>query len=261
MLPHEGGRLRTVQGQVQAYVMGAGGDAVALVRPSERLSPVDRLDIYRGMYAARLVEALRVDYPGLIHFLGDEAFDELARLYLDECPSESYTLNRLGDRLPAFVERVEGLRRARFVQALAQLELAETMVFDEEEAAAASPTAIAGLTEEQWGRLRLRPIPALRMLRLAYPAQIYLDAMRDGKPAAAPRPKQTHLLVYRRNYAVFHQALTRPAFAAFGALAENGTLAEAMEAMFAAGGAREAQVFEWFQNWFSEGLFQSVELE
>jgi hypothetical protein len=84
------------------------------------------------MYEIRLVEALRVDYPGLERFLGEETFDELARMYVRAHPSESYTLNRLGDRLPGFVEQVEGLRQPRFVRALAELELVETVVFDGE---------------------------------------------------------------------------------------------------------------------------------
>lgn len=41
------------------------------------------------MYELRLVEALKVDYSGLVRFLGEVTFDELARLYFSVCPSET----------------------------------------------------------------------------------------------------------------------------------------------------------------------------
>jgi hypothetical protein len=55
-------------------------------------------------------------------------------------------------------------------------------------------------------------------------------------------------------------ALSSPAFALFGALAEGMPLGEAVERMFLAGRAPEKEVFEWFRHWFSERLFQSVEI-
>lgn len=238
----------------------AGSAARGLIRASRTMAPLERLDVYRGMYEARLVEALRVDYPGLRQLLGEETFAELARLYVSIHPSESYTLNRLGDRLPEFVGGVEGLRRAGFAQDLARLELAETEVFDEAEAEAAGAEAIAGVREEDWGRLRFRPVPALRLLRLRYPAHAYVQAMRRGETPGAPRPRGTRLIVYRRDYAMLHQELPAAGYALFEALAGGRTLAEGIEAMQEAGGGGPRRVFGYFRLWFGEGLFSSVSL-
>lgn len=235
------------------------GQAASLIRPSRTLEPLERLDIYRGMYELRLLEALRVDYPGLIHFLGDDMFAELARIYISACPSRSYTLNRLGDRLPEFVARVEGLPKPRFVEALARLELAETLVFDEEESPVVSAGDVAGLDPARSERLHLRPIRALRAIELSYPAHLYLDAMRGGEPVPSLRPRATRLVVYRRNHAVFHLSLSAPAYVLFQALARGETLGEAMATGLRAGRAPKKHVFEWFRRWFSEGLFQSAE--
>jgi hypothetical protein len=235
--------------------------APGLIRPSRTLAPLERLDIYRGMYELRLVEALRVDYPGLLRFLGEEMFEELARLYVASCPSESYTLNRLGDRLPDFLSQVDGIRRPGFVEALARLELAETFVFDEEESPVAALESVAGLSEDRWGRLRLTPVRALRLLRLNYPAHEFMQAFRRDEELPSLRPRRTHLIVYRREYGLFHMPLSAPAFALFQALAERSPLDEAMQAMFDAGGGTQKQVFEWFRQWFSERLFSNVEID
>lgn len=234
--------------------------APGLIRPSRTLAPLERLDIYRRMYELRLVEALRVDYPGLLKHLGEDTFEELARLYIASCPSESYTLNRLGDRLPDFLAQVEGIRRPSFVQALARLELAETFVFDEMESPAASTDLVAGLPEDQWGRLRFTPIRALRLLRLNYPAHEFMRAMRRNENPPPLRPRRTNLIVYRREYGLFHLPLSAPAFALFQSLAEGSRLEEAMQAMSATGGVRQRQLFDWFRQWFSERLFSNVEI-
>jgi len=235
--------------------------APGLIRASRTLAPLERLDIYRGMYELRLVEALKVDYPGLRKLWSEETFEELARLYVASHPSESYTLNRLGDRLPEFLPRVEGLPEARFAWDLARLELAETLVFDEEESPVAEAGTIASLPEKQWARLRFHPVRALRMLRLHYPAQEYMQAARRDETPAAPRPRKTNLIVYRRDFALLHLPVAEPGYALFDALAQGCTLAEGMEAMQKAGGGSPKQVFQYFRVWFGERLFSRVEIQ
>ncbi len=275
--PNEAPSLARLQRWMQACIMAEGpveqaiqstaatnelpaGRAPGLICASPALAPLQRLDIYRGMYELRLIEALRVDYPGLSAFLGDDVFEELAKLYIAACPSESYTLNRFGDRLPDFLAQVDGLRRPRFAEALARLEWTETCVFDEEESPVAGPECVAGLTEEQSGRLRFTPIRALRLLRLNYPVQEYMQALRREQPLPSLRPRRTNLIVYRKNYAVCHLPLSAPAFSLFAALAAGAPLGEAMRAMAGTGGGSPKRVFEWFRQWFGEGLFSSVEI-
>jgi len=278
--PHKRGespRLSQLQRWMQACIVANGqveaaieteaaakeipaNEASGLIRPSRTLAPLERLDIYRGMYELRLVEALRVDYPGLIQYLGEDRFDELARLYVSAHPSQSYTLNRLGDRLPNFIQQVDGIPRPRFVEALARLELLETLVFDEEESPVATSVSIAGVGQENWGGLRLRPIRALRLVRLDYPVHEFMQAFRRGAPPPSLRPRRTHLIVYRREFGLFHFPVSAPAFALLQALAEGAMLEEAMHAMFEVGGGSQKQVFEWFRQWFGEKLFQSVEV-
>jgi len=255
-----GRRLGQLQRWMQACVLAEGpvervplaARAPQFIRPSRTLAPLERLDIYRGMYEVRLLEALRVDYPGLAHFLGANTFDELAKLYIRANPSRSYTLNRLGDRLPGFVKKVAGLPRPGFVQDLARFELASTLVFDEEESQAAMPDSVNNLDPEAWERLCFRPIRALRLLELRYPVHRYLEAMCRDDTVPKIRPKKTWVIVYRRDYTLLHFSLTAPAFALFQALAGGAPLGQAVRGM------REKEVFGWFQRWFSERLFEAV---
>ena len=114
---------------LQAVIVHTGSDAEAVaaagarvaVKPSKTLTSLERVAIYREIYWLRLREALSVDYPALKKYLGDEEFDRLCDAYCQQHPSKSYSLNRLGDHLPKFLESYSGLKRKPFVMELARL--------------------------------------------------------------------------------------------------------------------------------------------
>ncbi len=231
-------------------------DAGEMILPSRTLEPLERLDIYRGMYTARLREALEVDYPALAGFFGEKTFAELTALYLRHCPSRSYTLNRLGDGLPEFVQGVENLPRRGFVCELARVELAMTQVVDETETPVLEVETIAKVPGEAWPSARLQPVAALRLLALRYPVNAYLNAIWDGGPVPKLLRKNTWLAISRRNYVLIRTDMRRPAFETLSALAAGKTLGEAI------GNRRisEKNIFAWFRDWAGAGVFQSVAL-
>jgi hypothetical protein len=226
-------------------------DAVAMVQPSVTLTAVERVAIYRDMYLTRLGEALETDYPGVLHYLGPEDFDTLVARYLDAYPSRSYTLNRLGDHLPAFLER------PKFVQELARLELALTQVFDAEESPVLTLEAIAAVPPEAWQKARLRPIAALQLLSFAYPVSEYLGGVDGENPLPKIRKRQTWVAAYRKNFNVHRLDLKRAAFELLSALVAGTPVGEAV----AQSRTSEKQLFAWFREWTAEGLFQSVSVD
>ena len=226
-------RLRSLQRGLQEYITGGAAAIERQVRASHSMSPIERLDVYRGMYEARLIDALKVDYPALAEHLG-ERFGELASLFIRECPSRTYTLNRFGDGLPAFIPRVAGLPRPAYLRDLATYELAVSQIFDEvETSASATP---ADLTAES----RPSPIPASRLLALWHPVHERIE-----------RRERTYLAVYRRDYTVTHVRLARQAFTLLSLLSGGASLGEAVEA---AKGVSGRQIHEWFKTWTTEGL-------
>ena len=78
-------------------------EAERAILPSKTMAPLERLAVYQGMYPLRMRDALAADYPGLAAFLGHHLFEHFVADYVAVHPSRSYTLNRLGDRVPEFV--------------------------------------------------------------------------------------------------------------------------------------------------------------
>mgnify|MGYP000958546160 CR=1 FL=1 len=80
------------------------------------------------MYLLRMRDGLEVDYPALADYMGHHAFTDMVREFIQVYPSRSYTLNRLSDPLPKFLETWGKARGRRLLTDLADRPAAS--VFD-----------------------------------------------------------------------------------------------------------------------------------
>jgi len=188
--------------------------------PSRTLTPLERIAIYQGMYLLRMRDALAADYPGLLHALGGEMFADFVRAYVQRHPSTSYTLNRLGDRVPAYLARSRRYPHGAFLADLARLELAVTEVFDAEAPAPVRRLRPAGVSETT----TFRPTPTLRFLDLGFPAGAYLDGVREGRSPGIPRPRRTRVALWRSGTSVRRLELSPGAHAVLRRLAAGRAL-------------------------------------
>jgi hypothetical protein len=248
----------THHGDVYEAAESASIDVETVILPSTTLQPIERVGIYHGMYMLRMIEALGVDYGALAHILGEEKFEELVRAYVLRHPSRSYTLNRLGDALPEFIEASK-MKRRMFLRDLAKLELAMTQVFDESEAEPLPGDAIASIAPERIADARIVPIPALRLVSADYDVNEAFQAWREER-AINPRRQKIWLAVHRRDYGVFRMPLSKEAFVFLNALVSGETIGSAIM-MFRKRFRRlpeQQELFTWFRDWSAAGLFAAI---
>lgn len=69
------------------------------VLSTEKVSAELRLKIYANAYLSRLMEALQDNFPALHTLSGDEGFYALAKQYIHQYPSTSFSLRYFGDHL------------------------------------------------------------------------------------------------------------------------------------------------------------------
>jgi len=239
----------------------APGELAQVILPSRTLEPAERLAIYQGMYPLRMEEALASDYPGVKHFLGDDAFFALVKGYVDAHPSRSFTLNPLGRHLPEYVREAPGVRRRDFAHDLARLERAMAQAFDAEQVAALSEEQVAAIPPEAWEGARLTPVAACQLLAFRYPVGPWLDSLQDPQHRHPPgRRRDSHAVVYRREYSVYRLDLSRPAHDLLADLLAGRTLGEAVGAALRRGRPRPDSdtLFRWFRQWVAAGIFGDV---
>lgn len=250
------------------------------IRPNDRMTSFERLELYNRQYWFRLLECLSEDYPGLRAVLGGKTFSNLAQAYLAECPSESFTMRNLGRSLVGFIESHSELVAPRGPLAIemATLEWAHIEAFDN---AAEVPLVLSDLANFDPQHVRLRLQPYLTLLRLEHPLDEFLIAVRrhqglrhEASNAVGKRrklqpmrwrsfrPSSTiHLAVHRHRDAVFYKRLTPAQFVLLSALQQHCPLEQALEqALVSCAGEKvtPATITKWFRNWSSLGWFCKV---
>lgn len=234
----------------------------AVLLPSARMSAVDRLAIYQGMYPLRMAEALQSDYPGLAHHLGEEAWERLVRDYVAEHPSRSHTLNVLGRSLPDWLRTGGPRHRRGFCHDLARLEWAVVEAFDAEESPRLAPGAIESLAADAWTTARLVPSAFVRLMALRWNANPYLDSTKaEGHDHPVPGRQPSWVVVYRQSYSVYRRELSRGAFRLLADLVEGRSLGSAVSLALRRRDAPTSDTLRrWFAQWAGEGLFTRIEV-
>src|SRR5438270_8494686 len=151
--------------------------AEEIVKPNDRLTSVERLEIYNRVYWFRLLSSLADDFPGLREVIGQEAFDKILLGYLTEMPSVSYTLRDLGSRLETWLRAHPELisSNERMALDMVRLEWADIGAFDAAEYPVLSQAELASLGEDPVFHLQ----PYLQLLDLAYPVDELLLKVRE----------------------------------------------------------------------------------
>jgi hypothetical protein len=238
-------------------------DASRVVRERSGLGATERLQIYAGMYPLRMNEALRNDYPAVAGLLGALGFERLVRDYVAAHPSRSFTLARLGDRLPEFVAKWGSPRRRGLLTDVARLELAATQVFDAVETAPVDPSALEAVPVVEWPRMTLVPSPTLRLVSVRPGAVGVLDAVLEGTSIPKkPGRGRVDVAYYRSDFVVRRRTLGPFEGKLLASLIAGETLGGALDVSartFPEGGPSGEIVSRWFAEWTRLGFFAGVE--
>ena len=234
-----------------------------VILPGMYLSSHERIGIYASMYYLRLVECLGKDFAAVHYALGEERFDELARLFIPAHPSRHYSLNYFGAHFPKFLAtEVEDLPNREFLSELAQLEWAVQEVFDDVMKAPLKVEDLVRIKTADAADVRARLIPALRLLEFHHQVHRFLQAFYNEKEPGLPNPKQNWALVFRKGYRVWRAALCREQFMILSAIKDGATLAMALDQCAAApecdAALVEKKAGKWFEEWARDGLFYAI---
>ncbi len=166
----EGMRQRTSDGRSTNRI------AEEIIKPNNRLTSFERLEIYNRQYWFRVLAALAEDFEGLKLVLGDRAFEKLSVAYLLDCPSQSFTLRNLGSRLETWLRTHPEYATVAhdLVLDMVRLEWAEIETFDEAAKPKLSESDVAMLGPDP--RFHLQPY--IRLVELRYPVDEILLKIR-----------------------------------------------------------------------------------
>jgi Putative DNA-binding domain len=219
------------------------------IRPNDRLSSFERLEIYNRQYWFRVIDAVSEDFPALRAVLGTDQFDELILAYLRDNPSTSFTLRNLGSKMPEWIRLHPELTGEIHDLAVdvVDLEWAYVEAFD---LGALPPLDVTNQTGFDPGSpLRLQP--HLQLLDLRYPVDELVVAVhretpssdimsnaisernREERGALPPMdPREIRLAVHRFENSVYYRRVDKETFLLLSALRAGETLGKAFDLAF-----------------------------
>ncbi len=234
---------------------------------NDRLTPSEQADLYREQFFLRHVESLEEDHAGLVHFLGEERFDALARAYLRAHPPRTPSLRELGADLARFVATWDGVPAdlRELCTDMARYELVLVDVFDAADVPPPDGARLAQIPEDVWLTRPLVWTPHLRLLASGYPVPELRLAAKKGKISEDLPPREpAYHGVFRRDDVVVFERLSAEAFQLLVLLTGGESLASACDRLSASltdeeAAKVEAEVGAWFQRWASWGWILDVE--
>ncbi len=244
-------------------------EAATFIKPNDRLSSFERLEIYNRQYWFRLLGSLSDDFPALAALLGEKRFERLCVEYLQAQPSRSFTLRNLGSELSAWLPsyQEEMMLDRQLLVDVATLEWAHIEAFDNAELPPVTTERVSAVAEHS--KLGLQP--HLRLLQLQYPVDhfvvdIHHDEDEPGmasnavKSPPAARKKRflsklqrqpLYLAVHRHQEWVYYKRLDRGAYEILTRLATAVPLADALEQALSVSEDEHfvENIPAWFANW------------
>lgn len=264
---------------------GRNARAVAkqFIKPNDRLSAFERLEIYNRVYWFRVLDCLYDDYPGLRAIVGEKKFLRIATAYLAKYPSVSFTLRNLGQRLEQFLREEPAWIAPNETLALdmARFEWAQVIAFDDAERPQISMDEIAHTPPD---RLKLGLQPYVSLLQLSYAVDRFLVAIKKReadtlrgeasntfesmphlqtrkRQVRRPRQEQIWLVVHRHDNQLYYKRLEPEAFAILRGLEQGKSVAKACAAALSKSRRRGVDwvslIQEWFHDWSALGWFCS----
>jgi hypothetical protein len=251
--------------------------AARFIKPNDRLTSFERLEIYNRQYWFRVLSSMVEDFPGLRAVLSERRFEEMCKAYITDCPSRSFTLRNLGSRLESWLRKHPTWAGAKLDLALdiARLEWADIETFDGKAEPALRPEDLGGAAD---ANLRLKLQPYVQLLSLKYPVDdLLLEVRKDQdtdfasnafqekrkrkrvQAVAKLKPAPIFLAVHRLDYSVYFRRIEPEEFSMLKALRAGKSLGEAIALGLRKTTIpleeRSASVQQWFQNWAALGWF------
>jgi len=252
--------------------------AAAIIKPNDRLTSFERLEIYNRQYWFRILGSFYEDFPGLRAIIGEERFEILAQAYLIEHPSRSFTMRNLCSQLESWMNKNPKYMspNTKLAVDMVRLEWAEIEAFDNAE----EPVMTLADARKLHPKAAFRLQPYIRLLELDYPVDEILLEIRKAndfddtsashamneknkhaksKKTRSTKPEKVYLVVHRSNFSIYFKRIDRQSFLALHALQKGLSLSRAITISFQ--GEKNKQVDpaqlvqKWFKDWARWGWF------
>jgi hypothetical protein len=246
------------EGLAQAGMLPA-SDLERLVASDDRMTPVDRVEIYANGYFYRILDVLKEDYPATLTVVGADNFHNLATGYLIDYPPTEPSIYFAGRNLAAYLATHPLRERFPYLADLARLERSTLESFHATDAKSLDADAMRAIPPAEWPALRMRAHPAMRLVESAWRVDRVLRAVEDDVTWHPPDREPVTIVVWRREARVAYRAAETAEREALRLASVDGgtTFAVICEAIATTAGESDdvaSLINRLLARWLSDGL-------
>ncbi|BBB15038.1 uncharacterized protein RVIR1_05330 [Candidatus Rickettsiella viridis] len=221
---------------------------------------VERLAVYADGYRWRLIDALQKEYALLHHYLGDDAFTELADTYIDENPSRFYSISDFTKQLPEFLLKYRP--QQGYLSELAQIISALSLSLEAADVPFLDQAALAKIPVQNWPSLCFKFHPSLHYFSFQWNTFALWKAL--VKKTAYPTliRQNSYCIVWRKELQSYANSLAESEAAVFAAFSAGACFEEVCERVCARGLVGETEAAALLANcltrWLNDHLISEV---
>lgn len=237
---------------------------LSLIKKSHTgLLPQDRLNIYKDMYIARLIEVLEIDYVLLKHILGKKFYKTMCE-YIEKFPSKSNTLNFYGKDLPKlFKSKKNDNYRLLFEIATLEWEIS-SLLFNSEDTSNFTSADLEKIEKAKLNKIKFVMNDSFRLFKFKFPINEMLSKFyNDEKVSRKVQRKANYVALVANNGNVWRYNLNKDEFDLLKILTKGNTLESSLEKWTLKRSNKrlklaESNFQEWFAKWIEEGFFKLI---
>jgi len=226
--------LPKLQDRFQAYVLGQDEQIAAEVNSTGKAGGAFLLSIYRHGYFSRLHECLCADFSAVRAIMGADAFEDVARRYVEAHPSRYTNVRWLGQHFAGFLQHHPSTAQRLDLIEMAQFEWALGLALDAADDDAMAVEELLPLSGEQWVALQVRPRANVQRLTLSTMAPKAWPRHAEavvGQLAVDRAPQLIDWLVWRKDTDPQFRSMEKDEAWAFDAAAAGTSFAELCEGL------------------------------
>ena len=244
-------------GLAQETMLPAGG-LERLIAGDDRMTPVERVEIYANGYFYRILDVFKEDFPATLAVAGADNFQNLMTGYLIDYPPTAPSIFHAGRNFAAYLSIHPLRERWPFLADLAWLERTTLESFHAADAEALDAGAMRAIAPVDWPALRMRAHPATRLVDSAWRVDQVLRAVEDSGAGQVPDREGVTIIVWRRDARVSYRAAETAEREALRLASTGGTtfavICEAIATAAVEGEDVAALINRLLARWLLDGL-------
>lgn len=248
--------LKSIQLQFKKALLENSETINGFIKSKSQIESKSRIGIYKYAYVARLIDVLSEDYPLTRKILGDLLFTRICKIFVTKYPSKNFNINSYSLEFPKICIQFVPNKKKLFVKELLDYEKSIVECFYSKNAFnKIDQISLSSLDEKDVSKAVLILNPSVQLKKYQYEIA---ELRKDMKVVKDTKKVESYTVIYRNNWLPCFLKVNKKQFQILKLIQKGQTFTQIAKKCTI---EDLPVIHEWFANWMSLGLFQSIKIK